>query len=240
MVKLSIVIPALNEEKYLPKLLRSIKSQNFKDYEVIVADANSKDKTRQIAKSFGCKIVLGGAPPAKGRNNGAKFAKGKHILFFDSDVVIPENFLSASLSEFEERDLDIAICHPLPIENTPANRIFLGGINLFNDIVKNIKPFGGGYCILAKKELHKKLKGYDEKLFCLEDGDYLQRAVKKGAKYGILKPRPLLSMRRFVAEGRLHTIYRWVSIYLHIAKGRELTHDLKKHRKYRYEYDYKK
>ena len=50
---LSIIIPAYNEERYLPKLLNCIKKQTYRDYEVIVADANSKDKTRQIAKKFG-------------------------------------------------------------------------------------------------------------------------------------------------------------------------------------------
>ena len=45
---ISIVIPTLNEEKYLPKLLVSIKKQHYKDYEIIVADAGSKDNTRKI------------------------------------------------------------------------------------------------------------------------------------------------------------------------------------------------
>ena len=45
---LSIIIPTYNEEEYLPILLESIKKQNFKDYEIIIADANSIDKTREI------------------------------------------------------------------------------------------------------------------------------------------------------------------------------------------------
>ncbi len=74
---ISIIIPTLNEEKYLPKLLRSIKEQDFKEeLEIIVADANSEDKTREIAKKFSCKIVEGGLP-AKARNEGAKIAKGR-------------------------------------------------------------------------------------------------------------------------------------------------------------------
>jgi len=72
---LSIIIPTLNEENYLPFLLESIKNQDFKDYEIIVADAGSHDKTREIAKNFGCKVVSGGLP-AKGRNEGTKFSRG--------------------------------------------------------------------------------------------------------------------------------------------------------------------
>ena len=85
---LSIVIITKNEQQYLPRLLHSIKMQEFKDYEIIVSDAQSTDKTRAIAKSFGCKIVEGGLPSV-GRNNGAKVANAPLILFLDADVVAP-------------------------------------------------------------------------------------------------------------------------------------------------------
>ncbi len=75
-MELSIVVPAYNEEKYLPKLLSCIKKQTYKDCEIIVADANSRDRTKETAKKYGCKIVKSGGLPAIGRNNGAKAAKG--------------------------------------------------------------------------------------------------------------------------------------------------------------------
>ena len=75
-MKISIIIPTYNEEDYLPALLKSIQRQNFKDLEVIVADAHSTDKTLEIAKKYNCKIVPGGLP-AVGRNNGAKIAQGE-------------------------------------------------------------------------------------------------------------------------------------------------------------------
>ncbi len=74
---LSIIIPTLNEEKWLLFILESIKHQNFKNYEIIVADAGSRDKTIAIAKHYGCEIVPGGCPAA-GRNNGAKFVIKTH------------------------------------------------------------------------------------------------------------------------------------------------------------------
>ena len=91
---LSIIIPALNEEKYLPLLLKEIKKQNFADdLEIIVADAGSEDKTVEIAKNYGCKIVQGGLP-ARGRNEGAKIAQGDIFLFMDADnIYLPKNFL---------------------------------------------------------------------------------------------------------------------------------------------------
>ena len=79
-VSVSCVIPVLNEEQYLPILLNSIAKQDVTPYEIIVADAGSRDKTVEIAKSFGCKIVPGGSVP-KGRNSGGFSAMGDYILF---------------------------------------------------------------------------------------------------------------------------------------------------------------
>ena len=95
---LSIVIPAFNEEKYLTRLLDSIKKQTYKNYEIIIADADSKDNTRKMAKKYGCKVIKGGIP-AVGRNNGAKVAKGDILLFMDADAIIGEKFLENGLNE---------------------------------------------------------------------------------------------------------------------------------------------
>ena len=85
---LSIVIPTFNEEKFLPHLLKSLKEQTFKDFEIIVADNNSTDATRSVAINVGAKVVKGGLP-ARGRNNGAKVARGEWLLFLDADVILP-------------------------------------------------------------------------------------------------------------------------------------------------------
>jgi glycosyltransferase involved in cell wall biosynthesis len=127
---LSIIIPALNEENYLPRLLDCLKKQSFKNYEIIVADADSRDKTREVAQTFGCKIVKGGLP-AKGRNEGTKIARGDIILFLDADALLPEDFLEKTLKEFKERNLDIAsfVLNPISEKKYPKILfdIFYGG-----------------------------------------------------------------------------------------------------------------
>ena len=102
-MELSIIIPTLNEEKYLPKLLESIKKQNIKSYEIIVADSNSNDKTREIARKFGCKVVKGRKNPGSGRNNGAKVAKGSILFFIDADCYIEDNFLQKALNKTKDK-----------------------------------------------------------------------------------------------------------------------------------------
>ena len=113
--KLSIIIPTLNEEDYLPLLLESIKKQDFKNYEIIVADANSKDKTKKIAKNYGCRIAVGGSV-ARGRNQGAKISKGDLFLFIDADMFFPSSgFLTELIRKFEKRKLKIATFASCPV-----------------------------------------------------------------------------------------------------------------------------
>ena len=107
MSRLSIIIPTLNEEKNLSLLLDSLEKQSFKDYEIIVADAGSKDKTKTIAKKYGAKITKGGLP-AKGKNEGAKIAKGSLLLFLDADTILPKGFIEKFLKEFYKKKLSIA------------------------------------------------------------------------------------------------------------------------------------
>ena len=114
MPRISVVIPSLNEEKYLPILLESLKNQTFKDYEVIVADAGSKDQTIEIAKTYGAKVVAGGMP-GPGRNRGAEAATGEFLFFFDSDVVLPTDFLEKAITEMDDLYIDLATCEFLPL-----------------------------------------------------------------------------------------------------------------------------
>ncbi|MEE1134359.1 MAG: MJ1255/VC2487 family glycosyltransferase [Methanobrevibacter sp.] len=204
---LSIIIPTYNEEEYLPILLDSIKSQSFDDYEIIVADANSTDKTREVAESYGCTVVDGGLP-AVGRNNGAKIAKGEYLLFLDSDLELTEDYLRNALYEFRMERLGIAITQMTPMSNKIEDKIFHDFANYFMISVEKIKPHGAGcYGIIARKELHDRCNGFDEDLTFGEDTDYIERLAKiepfkvlRNAKIGV-------STRRLEEEG-IETLIR--------------------------------
>jgi glycosyltransferase involved in cell wall biosynthesis len=199
---ISIIIPTLNEEHYLPKLLECIKNQSYKNYEVIVADANSKDKTRQIAKKYGCKIVSSGGLPGVGRNNGAKVAKGDILLFLDADSLIDKDFLKISLEDFERNKLDVAGSYLYPASNKLIDKIFLGIFNIWIYATQFFYPNACGTGIFCKKWLHKKVNGFDETIKLSEDMDYVRRCGKIG-KFRILKnSKVIYSMRRYDREGR--------------------------------------
>lgn len=199
---LSIIVPTLNEEKYLPKLLESIKKQDFKDYEIIVADNNSKDKTVQIAKKYGCRIVKGGLPAAA-RNNGAKVSKGKYLLFLDADTILEKNGLGKVIEEINERKLDIAAGLIIPLDGNIIDNIYFAIYNLWAAVMQYFYPHATGSFIFVKKRMHNKIKGFDESITLAEDHDYVRRCAKYG-KFRLLKSMKLYtSMRRFKAEGRL-------------------------------------
>ncbi len=206
-MKISIIIPTYNEEEYLPKLLESIKSQDFTDYEVIVADAQSNDNTREIAKEYGCVVVEGGLPGI-GRNNGAKVAKGEILLFLDSDLELTENYLTNVIEEFEADGLGIAITQMTPLSEKKRDKYLHDLANWFMIAVENIKPHGAGcYGIISRKDLHDECNGFDEDLSFGEDTDYIERLaeisefkVLRNAKIGV-------STRRLEEEG-LYTLLK--------------------------------
>ncbi|MBI2625080.1 MAG: glycosyltransferase [Candidatus Nealsonbacteria bacterium] len=212
---LSIIIPTLNEEKYLEELLKSIEKQAFKDYEIIVADAGSRDRTLEIAKNHGCIIVRGGLP-ARGRNEGAKEALGDLLLFLDADTKFPtKDFLKKAILEFRKRNLDVASCGLAPLEKSKfvkqeLLKMFFEVSNYLMITFERIAPFGVGSMILIKKEFHLKMGGFDEHIRFGEDTVYIRKAAKLG-KFGILKRVKIFwSIRRFEKEKWLKPVFLYI------------------------------
>lgn len=213
---LSIIIPTLNEEDYLSLLLESIKKQGFSDYEIIVADAGSEDKTIEIAKEYNCKVIKGGSP-AKGRNNGAKVAKGDLLLFLDADVILPEDFFEKTLDELKERKLEIATFPLLPRRKDKFVRLLF---NLFYNLpiffMERTLPHAA-MGILISKEIFDKINGFDETIKMAEDHDLARRAEKLG-KYGVLRSTKIfISERRFETDGWLRTSFKYIFCGLYMV-----------------------
>jgi len=102
MVKISVIIPTCNDERYISKCLETLKNQKFGDFETIIVDGHSKDKTVEIAKKYGAEIEyekIGTAWAAC--NVGAGVAKGEILVFTDADAYFQENWLSDIQKEFE-------------------------------------------------------------------------------------------------------------------------------------------
>ena len=106
MIYLSIVIPAFNSQNTIGRLLKSIKISKdvkFNEIEVIVVDDKSEDETIVAVKNWKVKIIAlkENSGPAKARNIGVKYARGKVVLFLDADVVLYKNSLAEVINSFK-------------------------------------------------------------------------------------------------------------------------------------------
>lgn len=218
-MRISIVIPTKNEEQYLPKLLTSIQQQTEKDYEVIVADAGSTDHTREVATQFGAQVVEGGMP-GPGRNCGAREAKGDIIIFFDADVILPDpNFLKDCLTEFENRQVDVATCRVQALEGSGLDHALHGVYNLYTIATEHVLPHAPGFCMIVRRTAHEAIHGFDEEVVFAEDHDYMRRAKKMGYRFGILRAHKIpVSVRRMKKEGRFQTAVNYVFTEWHMLQ----------------------
>ena len=100
---ISIIIPTLNEEKYIGPCLQSIADQNFSgSYEVIIGDGASTDKTLDICEKYGAKVVVEKKPViSAGRRKACAKAKGRIIVSTDADIHAPVGWLDSIVTNFD-------------------------------------------------------------------------------------------------------------------------------------------
>jgi len=213
-MKVSIVVPALNEETMLPRLLDSIKAQDFDSYEIIVADAHSTDKTREIAAAYGCRIVDGGLPAA-GRNAGAAAAQGEFLFFLDADVVLPKGFLRNVYDEMQDRYFDLATCEIRPLSDYRLDRVVHRIINLAVLLNLRMDPKAFGFCIFVTRRLFRRVGGFDETIYVAEDNDFVKRASEFCTLRYLRSAHIRVSIRRFEKEGRFAYMKKGIKLNLY-------------------------
>jgi glycosyltransferase involved in cell wall biosynthesis len=223
-MKVSIVIPTLNEEQLLPLLLASIERQSCRDYEIIVADAGSTDRTRDVAGSFGATIVDGGLP-GPGRNAGAERAQGEYLFFLDADVQLPDDFLENAVYELDDRYLDLATCEIRPLSTHVLDQVVHRFINATVRASLRIDPKAMGFCIFVLRRLWQRIGGFDETVRVGEDAEFVKRAAKLSQLHWLSSVHIDVSVRRFEKEGRLAHIKKGIRLNLHRALKGEVRSD---------------
>jgi glycosyltransferase involved in cell wall biosynthesis len=224
----SIVIPAYNEATYIDRLLEALTKQEFKDFEIIVSDAQSKDGTKEVVDSF--KNVLNikfiEAPPngpAFGRNQGANQANGAWLLFLDADDDIDDpNFLGTLVIETTKRGWNTSSAKMAVKKSESAINRF--GIKIFYKYQKLLAhtkhPVAQGYCIFTNRRVFEQNSGFNEKIHYGEDNEYVTRVGKYG--FGFVDATYYyIDLRRNKQEGFLFSLKNLThEIYRHTHHGK--------------------
>lgn len=224
---LSVIIPTLNEQNYLPLLLSALANQTNKNFEVIICDCKSDDKTVEKANEFKDRLNLKVHETerknvAHQRNEGAKKATGDVVVFADADYLLKEDFVESCYREFDKSNADLLIPFSYPITNNPLWKIYFYLQNYLCVLVAMLgKNFGVASGNLIKKEAFLKMGGYNETVYVFEDQYYYQVAKKHKLKISLTnKIKMHFSLRRIKEDGIWGYFYFNIYATLHlIFKG---------------------
>lgn len=185
MPETSIIIRTYNEEKHLGNLLRAISEQSYKDYEVIVVDSSSRDRTVEIAEQFGAKVISIESRDftfGYALNVGCEASRGKYLVFASAHVLpADEAWLFNTLAPFDNDKIagvfGRQLGHPTSkfSESMDFKRVFKTvalDLNEPLDYVNNANA-------AIRKESWEKHR-FDEYLFGLEDVDLIKRITNEG------------------------------------------------------------
>jgi len=197
MVKASVVIAAMNAEKFIGKCLDSLEGQSFKDFEVIVVDDGSSDNTIGAANAYPRVRVLkqDHAGPAIARNNGAWAAKGQIIVFTDSDCVLERNWLEEMVRPFKEKEIAGVQGRYRTRQKSIIARLIQ--LEIERSYVKMAKrkfiDFMGTYSAAYRKKVFEEMKGFDTSfpIASGEDTDLSFRVSEAGYKM-VFRPKAIV------------------------------------------------
>jgi glycosyltransferase involved in cell wall biosynthesis len=179
-LKYSFIVPVRNGEATLEKTLESIQRQSMRNFELIVVDNASEDRTAKIAKNFNCKYVFHKyIGRSKARNAGAILAEGQYLVFVDADVILAKTWLNQVDRVLKRLPMDGLTTKIVPFkeDNSLLNRFrFLYGAQRTGGTFINIHHSDKGVlplintaaCVFLKKSFDS-IGGFDETLARHED-----------------------------------------------------------------------
>ncbi len=200
--QLSVIIPTLNEAANIERLINYLKNEKVK-CEIIISDADSIDRTREIAAGMGAEVV-NSQKASRGLqlNRGAEIASAPILLFLHADSALEDSALSSLVSKIEAEPEKVGGCFSLKIKSEhPLLRFISWSSNLR---AKYLNLIFGDQGIFIKREVFESLGGFPE-IELMEDWEFSKKLAKTGELL-FLDKKIYTSARRWEEDGVLKTI----------------------------------
>jgi glycosyltransferase involved in cell wall biosynthesis len=204
--ELTIVVPARNEAKLIPRLLASLLAQDYSrisNTRVLVADANSTDGTPEVVRQFGDRLrvsVIPGGRPSVGRNAGARLADSRYILFLDADIELASQSLVRRAVELaNRRNLHCVTTNILCRGGSLTDKFLYAGNDMFQYLSLLHRPFSTGMFMLFDRKRFMELGGFHEQVHFAED--YMLSKQVARSRFGIVRGGVYTTNRRFQKMG---------------------------------------
>ncbi|MBP7635367.1 glycosyltransferase [Candidatus Ozemobacteraceae bacterium] len=206
----SIVIPAYDEEKLLPACLAAVNEAMTAvswPGEVVVVDNNSRDRTGEIARERGARVVFEPFNQiSRARNTGARAARGKYLMFVDADTFMNGPLLAAAVEAMHVRGwcgggATVTFDRPL---NLPNRKL----LELWRAISRSF-GLAAGCCIFCRADAFADVGGFSEKVYASEEIWFSWRIKRWGKQRGMpfrIIPSPMIETSGRKTESHLRMI----------------------------------
>lgn len=218
--KISIIVPALNEEKLIGQTLKNT-HEVTPEAELIVVDGGSKDKTVEIAKKY-AKVYSSRGTIAVARNTGAEAATGDILVFLDADTTLTRQFVDEATKALRSPNVVGAGGLIMPLRTsmlTEAVFYFFNVLIMASFLFK--KPVLAGTCAAYKRKPFFEVAGFDTKMAASEDFDLCKRISKQGNVVFLQHVIVRTSRRRLEKLGLLGLISDWSRVTIQYLLGKK-------------------
>lgn len=209
--RISIVIPAHNEEEVLPRTLDALKSQTYREFETVVVTNGCSDRTADVVRGK-CdqlfELEQRGLGPA--RNLGAAKARGDLLLFLDADTILEPNALETIARKFTRR-YAAGTLKGVPEPAKPSYKMIYF---LKNFVHQSHVHHGSSGVILCWKDQFEAVGGFDNELYLRENSDLMKKLRRFGAYKYIGATPAITSMRRYEKTGTGEMILLWLRVWV--------------------------